>query len=51
MECNICESDSGELAELRYKNGDTYEMYLCNRCRLRFISDTTVQHVRPLEAP
>lgn len=51
MNCNVCGEHGGELSELGYKDGDTYEMFLCTRCRTRFIADTTVQRVGRIQAP
>lgn len=51
MECNVCGEGGAGLTELGYKNGDTYEMFLCTRCRTRFIADTTVQRLGRIQAP
>lgn len=50
MDCNVCERPEAEVTRLEYKNGDTYEMYLCEPCTVRLTHDTTVHRVQQLQS-
>lgn len=45
MDCLRCLEGAGELAKLTYENGDTQQLYLCERCLRNFETDDSVTRV------
>lgn len=49
MKCNECEEETGESVRVRYTDGTTETLPLCERCRERFTDGDLVSEVQPIE--